>query len=146
MPRLLARTCVLCWVSFSSERQAPTAFVVAQPYYITSSDDEPMAFAGLWESWNPPPDVGDPVETYSIITITPNEMMATLQDRMPVILDPADFAAWLEPTNQDIAALLYLLKPYPAELMKCHPVSTRVNSPKFDDPSCIERVDVPPVS
>lgn len=115
-----------------------------QPFYITSSDEQPMVFAGLWESWSPPSDIGDPVETFTIITTTPNKLMATLHDRMPVILDRADFAAWLDPAYQDTAALLGLLKPCLPELMKCHPVSTRVNSPRVDEPSCIERADETP--
>lgn len=115
-----------------------------QPYYITSAaDDEPLAFAGLWEWWKPPEgsDTGtEPIESFTIITTTPNEMMAALHDRMPVILHPADFAAWLDPANSDSASLLSLLRPYPSELMRCWPVSTRVNSPRFDDPACIEQV------
>jgi len=118
-----------------------------QPYYITASDEEPLAFAGLWEFWKPPASEGggvegEPIESFTIITTTPNEMMARLHDRMPVILDRANFGAWLDPANQDASGLLALLRPYPAELMMCHPVSTLVNSPRNDDAACIERVAV----
>ncbi len=108
-----------------------------QPYYIrSSSDDEPLAFAGLWERWQPPD--ADAVETFTIITTAPNQMMSGLHDRMPVILAPEDFDRWLDPTNQDAAGLLPLLKPAPDDAMVYYPVSTLVNSPKNDDPGCIQ--------
>ncbi|MBC7771502.1 MAG: SOS response-associated peptidase [Pyrinomonadaceae bacterium] len=118
---------------------------VRQPYYISTADQKPIAFAGLWESWHNTSHQGEPVETFTIITTTPNEMMAPLHDRMPVILDPQDFPSWLDPGNKDTAGLLALLRPYPAELMQSHPVSPRVNSPAFDDPSCIESVKELPI-
>lgn len=117
-----------------------------QPYYITSAaDDELLAFAGLWEWWKPPADdagvQAEPIESFTIITTTPNEVMANLHDRMPVILDRADFTRWLDPANTDTASLLSLLKPYPSELLRCWPVSTIVNAPKNDVPECVERVN-----
>ena len=110
-----------------------------QPYYITAADEEPLAFAGVWEWWRSPE--GEAVESFAIITTTPNEMMAGLHDRMPVILDSADFAPWLDPAQEDQKRLLGLLRPYPAELMVSRPVSTRVNSPRNDDPACILPLD-----
>jgi putative SOS response-associated peptidase YedK len=109
-----------------------------QPYYITPTDGEPMLLAGLWESWKHPD--GEPLETFTIITTEPNEMMAKLHNRMPVILDPQDCARWLDADGRDAAALQGLLKPYPAELMMSHPVSTRLNTPKNDDPGLIDAI------
>lgn len=112
-----------------------------QPYYIRAAADEPLLLAGLWESWRPRPaeDAAHaaPLETYTIITTTPNELLATLHDRMPVIIAPEDQARWLEGTHYDAQSLL---KPSPAELLMCHPVSTRVNSPRNNEAACIEPV------
>ncbi len=109
-----------------------------QPHYITSADGEPLALAGLWESWSSPEHGG--VESFTVITTTPNETMARLHDRMPVILERADFGPWLNPANHDKTRLDAMLKPYPAELMVSYAVSTRVNSPRHDAPDCIEPI------
>lgn len=99
------------------------------------ADGSPLAFAGLWERW----DKGEePLETFTIITTTPNELVAPIHDRMPVILDPADYDAWLE--SPDTAIPMALIQPYPANRMSAYPVSTRVNSPRNDDAAVIERV------
>lgn len=116
-----------------------------QPYYITSSDGEPLVLAGLWESWrDPAADQPQPVESFTILTTTPNELMATFHDRMPVIIAREHFARWLDPANEDTASLADLFKPYPVELMMAVAVSTRVNSPKHDDALCIEPIGPEP--
>lgn len=104
-----------------------------QPFLIEAKDGSPLSLAGLWERWERGP---EPVETFTIITTTPNELVAPIHDRMPVILEPAAFDAWLVPEASPIAQAL--LQPYPAERLRARPVSTRVNSPKNDDPSVIE--------
>lgn len=121
-----------------------------QPHYITSSDGEPIAFAGLWERWAPPEDRdgvgaggGAAVETFTIITTTPNRMMASLHDRMPVVLSQSDFDRWLDPQNQDAAGLLPLLAPCADDTLIHFPVSTLVNSPRNDDPACIQPLVLP---
>ena len=95
-----------------------------QPYYIHMAGDEPFAMAGLWEYWQGAD--GSVIESCAVITTTPNELMADIHDRMPVILAPDDYATWLD-HNQTPDQLL---KPYPAELMDAYPISTAVNSPK----------------
>lgn len=105
-----------------------------QPYRITFADGAPFAFAGLWERWTKGP---EPLETFTIITTTANSLVAPIHDRMPVIIDPADYDAWLE--ARDTAIPMALLEPYPAERMTAYPVGTRVNSPRNDDASVIER-------
>jgi putative SOS response-associated peptidase YedK len=122
--------CLVPASGFYEWRKSP---VGKQPYYITSAGDELLAFAGLWEQWRQPD--GEPLITYTVITGRPNALVAPLHDRMPVIVDPADYVRWL--TADDPADLL---QPYPAELMRAYPVSTRVNSPKNDDESLVERV------
>jgi len=112
---------------------------VKRPLYITMSDEEPMVFAGLWESWHDPAAGRDApaLETFTIVTTGPNEMIARFHDRMPVVLEAADFDRWLDPAA-DTDALTALLRPYPAELMMARPVSNRANSPKHDDPGCVQ--------
>ena len=100
------------------------------PYFIHMKDRNPFAFAGLWDSWESPD--GSSLKTCTIITTGPNELMATLHDRMPVILHPRDYAKWLDTSPQTPENLLPLIKPYPAEAMSAHPVSTLVNKPGND--------------
>ncbi|MGH6960565.1 MAG: SOS response-associated peptidase, partial [Dongiaceae bacterium] len=105
-----------------------------QPWRITLKDGAPFAFAGLWEHWDKG---GEPVESFTIITTTANALCAEIDDRMPVIIGPADYEAWL--AAADTAIPQALLQPYPAETMAAYPVGTRVNSPKNDDAQLIER-------
>ncbi|GAB4457470.1 MAG: SOS response-associated peptidase [Anaerolineales bacterium] len=105
------------------------------PYYIHLTDRRPFAFAGLWDSWESPD--GSSLKTCTIITTQPNELLASLHDRMPVILHPRDYAKWLDPSPQTPKSLLPLLKPYPADAMTAYPVSTLVNKPGNDSPELI---------
>jgi putative SOS response-associated peptidase YedK len=109
---------------------------VKQPWFIVLKDREPMAFAGLWEKWRSPE--GDDLETCSIIVTDANELMRPIHDRMPVILAPADWDAWLETEAKEAGGLQGLLKPYSAEDMMAWRVSTMVNSPRNDLVECIE--------
>jgi putative SOS response-associated peptidase YedK len=105
-----------------------------QPHYIQLASEEPMFFAGLWERWTPSGD--EPVESYTILTTEPNELMASIHNRMPVILEPERFGEWLAKDTPP-EKLSGLLKPYPAELMMATPVSTLVNNPRNNQPECI---------
>lgn len=109
-----------------------------QPYFIHFADARPFAFAGLWERWQGPG--RDPLDTCTIITTTPNELVAELHDRMPAILPPAHFGEWLQPEPLPAERLQGLLRPHSAEGMEAYPVSTHVNSPRNDDQECIVRV------
>ncbi|MBC8123400.1 MAG: SOS response-associated peptidase [Gemmatimonadaceae bacterium] len=106
-----------------------------QPHYIRLGSGEPFAFAGLWESWHGPE--AESVESCTIITTTANTLVGTIHDRMPVILAPHDYDAWLNEKLQSPEAVLPLLRPYPAEAMEAHPVSTRVNKPGVDAPELV---------
>ena len=110
-----------------------------QPHYIRLRDGKPFAFAGLWERWNK--GEGGPLDTCTIITTSPNELIENLHDRMPVILPPNHFEDWLEPEPLALSRLQDLLVPYPAEGMEAYPVSTYVNKPANDGPECVARVD-----
>ena len=110
---------------------------VKQPWFIALRDREPMAFAGLWERWRNPE--GEELESCCIIVTDANELMRPIHDRMPVILAPEDWSAWLEPDAMNAQALQNLLKPYSAEDMAAWQVSTKVNSPRNDSAECLER-------
>lgn len=105
-----------------------------QPYYFQRADQQPFAFAGVWEAWR---GAGRTLETCALFTTSANETVAPVHDRMPVILQNADFASWLDPTNEDPRTLIPLLRPLPAEQLTAWPVSTLVNSPRQDAAECI---------
>jgi len=104
-----------------------------QPWLIRLASGRPFAFAGLWE----PPAAGGSSPTCAILTTEPNEVARPIHDRMPVILDPADYALWLDPAVTVPAEVRPLLRPFPAEAMTAFPVTTAVNNPAFDDPACL---------
>lgn len=114
-----------------------------QPWYITRADHQPMAFAGLWESWRPVQGSDEnKVRSCVIITGEPNDAVARLHDRMPVLLPPDVWDAWLDPDNDDVASLQGLLVPAPSDLLELVPVSTAVNTVTNDGPELIEPVDL----
>lgn len=106
-----------------------------QPYFIRMKDAKPFAFAGLWERWHR----GEqPVESCTILTTDANDLMRPLHDRMPVIIEPASYPRWLDPSCHDDAAVKDLLRPFPSEQLTAFPVGTQVNNARFDEPSCIQ--------
>jgi len=100
------------------------------PMYITLQEEQPFAFAGLWDLWKSPD--GRQVQSCTIITTEPNELMASIHNRMPAILRPKTYEDWLNPQLRDEQVLTHLLQPYPAELMKARAVSKLVNNPRND--------------
>lgn len=113
-----------------------------QPYYITRPDGEPFAFAGLWAQWRGSDATGDVVvlRSTTIVTGSPNEKMAEIHDRMPVMLPPTAWDEWLDPDQQDLSALGRFLVPAPKELITFHPVSTEVNSVRNKGSHLIDEV------
>lgn len=107
------------------------------PVYIRLASGDPFAFAGLWEIWQTAEDF---ILSCTIITTSPNELMAQIHNRMPLILPHDAYEQWLDPAERTPDQLNSLLKPYPAELMTAYPVSKLVNSPKNDSPALIEPV------
>ncbi len=95
------------------------------PYYIQLAEGEPIGFAGLYDVWR------DELLSCTILTTTPNELMATLHDRMPVILSHDDYDRWLDPSVTDPGDVQDLLRPYPGE-MQAYPVSRAVNNVRND--------------
>jgi putative SOS response-associated peptidase YedK len=112
-----------------------------QPYRIIMADGSPIAFAGLWEQWNAPVS-GETVKTFAIITTAPNALCAPIHNRMPVILDAADWQTWLGEVPARSDELQALLRPYPAERMEAHEIGPRIGNVKNDDAGLIERLDV----
>lgn len=108
------------------------------PMYITMADQQPFAFAGLWDSWKSPS--GEPLRTCTIITTEPNELVATIHNRMPAILLPEAYESWLDPAIKDEQLLEHWLAPYPAEAMTARPVSRLVNDPHNDSPEILAAV------
>ena len=89
-----------------------------QPYAIAMQDGAPFGITGIWENWREPA-AGEWIRSFAIITTEPNELMATIHNRMPVILDAKDFDQWLD-TDTKPEELPALLKPFPAELMTAY--------------------------
>ncbi len=113
------------------------------PFYITRSDGLPFAFAGLRATWHSPDDThAAPVRTCSIVTTTPNELVARLHNRMPVILPSEAWAAWLDPAT-DPGELRALLAPAPDRDLTSYPVSPLVNDPRNDGPDLVRPIDLP---
>ncbi len=107
------------------------------PFAIALANDEPYAFAGLWESWQPRE--GEPLETFTILTTDANEAVEPIHNRMPVILDPKDYDRWLQPAAPERLPV-DLLHPFPAERMTAWPVSNRVGNVRNNDPELLATV------
>ncbi|MFF2532749.1 SOS response-associated peptidase [Brevibacillus sp. NPDC058079] len=109
-----------------------------QPMRIMMKTGEPFALAGLYDTWTSPE--GERLHTCTIITTKPNDVVADIHDRMPVILKKDDEAIWLDREKFDADLLQSLLVPYDHEQMKAYPVPAMVGSPKNDMPECIQEI------
>lgn len=110
-----------------------------QPWRFVRPDGGWLMLAGLWERWSDParPADSSALETFSLITTTPNGVAAAVHDRMPVLLADAEVEVWLN-ADTTPSALQDLIRPSPEDQLRVYPVSTRVGSPAHDDPGCIE--------
>jgi len=109
-----------------------------QPYAIGMKDDGLFAFAGLWETWKDKA-TGQTLETYTIITTDPNELLEPIHNRMPVILHKREYGRWMEP-GEPSHPPVDLLRPFPAEEMKAWKVSRAVGNVRNNRPELIEPV------
>jgi len=109
-----------------------------QPYFIRMRDDGLFAFAGLWESWQAAGQTA--IESCTLLTTEPNDLLRPIHNRMPVILAPQSYGQWLDPGVEQVEQLAPLLVPYPSQQMTAHPVDTLVNNPANEDPRCIAPV------
>ena len=114
-----------------------------QPYAFTLASGEPFAFAGLWDRWKDP--AGGVLESYAIVTTTPNELTATVHNRMPVILRPQDYNLWLarrDAPSEPIPPLelIALLRPYPADRMTAQEAHVDVGNVRNNHPGLLNSV------
>jgi putative SOS response-associated peptidase YedK len=129
---LMRRRCLIPANSFFVWKQDETR---KQPYAVGLADDGPMAFAGLWEGQR---DLdGDIVRWFTIITTAPNKLVGEFHERMPVMVRPPDYAAWLGEEPADAGRLREIMAPYPSDRMKAWWVSSRVNSLTIDEPELL---------
>jgi putative SOS response-associated peptidase YedK len=113
----------------------PWRFTVIDPLAPAGEPVEgPVAFAGLWDSWKGP--AGE-VISFTIVVTVANALLARIHDRMPVIVDPADWDSWLD-SSGPLDAARALLKPFPVERMRAAKVSPRVNNVRNDDPDVLK--------
>jgi len=123
------RRCLVPATGFYEWKGAPGR---KQPYAITVAGRELFAFAGLWESWQPRG--GEPIQTFTILTTDANEAVASVHDRMPVILAREDDEAWLRGSPEDALAIL---KPHAGE-MRLRAVNRAMGSPSLEGPEFLE--------
>jgi len=111
-----------------------------QPYFITTRNQEPFAFAGLWEWWRAKDAARDTpaLETFTILTTEPNAMCAPIHNRMPVMLAQDDSTRWLESVEERQSILSRAS--FPAERMDCWPVGQAVGNVRNDGAQLIERM------
>jgi putative SOS response-associated peptidase YedK len=120
------------------EWRGPRGTKERSPVHFRRRDGEPFAFAGLSDRWQSPD--GGILQTFTILTVPPNELVGKVHDRMPAILREGDEAAWLDPVTR-VEGALSLLAPYPAEEMEGFDVGREVNSPAVDRPDLVRPAD-----
>jgi putative SOS response-associated peptidase YedK len=108
------------------------------PMWVHLKSKELFALAGLWDMWRKPD--GKRMESFTIITTEPNELVRPIHNRMPVILCREDEEQWLDASRTAFTKAQLLLKPYPEKLMDAHDVSPIVNSAKYDALECIRPI------
>ncbi|HEY6018959.1 MAG TPA: SOS response-associated peptidase [Candidatus Paceibacterota bacterium] len=112
------------------------------PWYISLRSGEPLAMAGLWEMWKVPG--AEPIVSCCIITTDANELMQPIHDRMPVILDRAQWTTWLSPAEHRPAQLLSMIRPHDSAAMQAWPVTRDLNRVGLrDDADLIEPCEAP---
>ena len=121
------------WQKPRTEEKAKKA---KHPFAIALKSGEPYALAGLWERWQPKE--GAELQTFTILTTDPNQLMEPIHNRMPVILEPGDYDRWLDP-GDPTRPPVDLLRPFPAEKMVAWPVSARVGNVRNNDPELLEQ-------
>src|SRR4051812_22981251 len=134
------RRCIIPADGFYEWKKVPGQ-KAKQPMFIRRTDGEPLAFAGLWSVWRSKEDPGQELHSCTIITGEPNEKVAEIHDRMPVILPPSAWETWLSPEVDDVDLLGRLLVPAPSSLLELYPVSTAVNDVRNEGPQLIEPAD-----
>ena len=112
-----------------------------QPWCIRRNDGAPFAFAGLFESWKDPDGDGTRIRSCTILIGPANAAIEPIHDRMPIMVAPSQWDAWLNPADPDIGALLDSIERPPAELFSIHAVSTAVNNSRSSGPQLLDEVE-----
>lgn len=128
------RRCIVPADAFYEWQAGPAG---KQPFAIARADGDPMAFAAIWEGWRSPE--GEIVRSFAIITTTANAGMARLHERMPVILEPPDWPAWLGEADADPATLLH---PSAENVLRMWPVDKRVGNVRNDGPELLREMPI----
>ncbi|MEK5528577.1 SOS response-associated peptidase [Viridibacillus sp. FSL R5-0468] len=129
------RRCLIPMDSFFEWQQISSS---KQPFRIKMKNDQLFAVAGLWDTWRS--STGEKINSCTMLTTSPNELMSSLHHRMPVILPTKAYETWLNTLEQDTQLLQSLLVPYPASDMEAYAVSTAVNSVRNNDQSLIQQI------
>ena len=132
-----ARRCIVPASGYFEWSATPSGKI---PHYISTRDGSPFSFAGIWESWTATD--GTVLESCSILTTSANTLMASIHDRMPVILHQGEFDRWLDPGETDPRHLRHFYQPYPSELLQAWVVAKFVNSPTHDSDECIQPLPI----
>ena len=130
-----SRRCLVPADGFYEWKEVPGARA-KQPFLLRMADGRPFAFAGLWE--RPHPGDAESPGTCLVLTTEPNALVREIHDRMPLILAPQDYAAWLDPDVGGARRLSSLLRPFPAEAMTAVRVGLAVNNANNDTPDCLQ--------
>ena len=130
---LLQKRCIIPADGFFEWRKTAPSKI---PYYIHSSTDDMLGLAGIYEFTEM--ENGQIIQSFAILTTTPNSLMQKLHDRMPCILPREKYSAWLDPALQDGGLIMEFLKPCPSEALASYPVTRLVNSPANNSPDCIK--------
>ena len=142
---LKRRRCLVIADGFYEWRKDPGAVgrrqPAGRPYLVHRTTGWPMGFAGLTETWSDP--TGGEIDTACIVTTAANRLLSQLHDRMPAILEPDAFAAWLDVDGVDAASALALLKPAPEEALELVEIGPAVNRAANDDESLQTPVATP---
>jgi putative SOS response-associated peptidase YedK len=137
------RRCIVPVDSFYEWKREGT---VRQPYRVSRDDGLPLALAGLWAGWRDP-ETEEVRRTFTIVTTTPNQAMADLHDRMPVVLDETLWDRWLIDGRAgpavDESELLAMLQPTETVALRIYPVNRYVNDVRRDGPELIEALSLP---
>jgi putative SOS response-associated peptidase YedK len=112
-----------------------------QPYAVRLRSEEPFALGGIWEFWRPKAG-GEGFASCAILTTAPNTLMSPIHDRMPVIVPPERFRAWLDPRTPSPAIVDIMQSSYPSDDMEAWPIGLRVNNPKDEDPEVLVREEI----
>lgn len=133
------RRCLVPVESFYEWKREGT---VRQPYRVVRDDGQPLALAGLWAGWKDP-STEQVRRTFTIVTTTPNDALADLHDRMPVLVPEASWERWLHPTAAEPGELLAILQPTDEIALRIYAVNRYVNDVRRDGPELIEPLALP---